>query len=137
MGLKTSSNSCGMSFKHLERKRGKSGHYCRGQLAQRMKQNAELMRMMSDQMGMVMSLSERGGVRTPAASVEGSVRSGDPGGPMSGIVPGRQDPDGASSRGSLASALDRAGVGGVVPAEVGPRVQPGECGRDKRFRPRR
>ena len=80
-----------------------------------------------------MPLSERGGVRTPAASVEGSVRSGDPGGPMSGNVPGRQDPDGASSRGSLASALDRAGIEGVVSAEVGPRVQPGEYGRDRGF----
>ena len=95
-----------------------------------MKQNAELMRMMSDQMGVVLRLSERGGVRTPVASVKGSVRSMDLGGPMSGNIPGRQDPDGASSRGNRASALGHAGVGGVVPAEVGPRVQPGECGRD-------
>ena len=47
------------------------------------------------------------------ASVEDSVRCRDLGGPMSGNVPGRQDPD---------------GVGGVVPTEVRPRVQPGECG---------
>ena len=98
-----------------------------------MKQNAELITMMSDQMGVVMRLSERGGVRTPAASVEGSVRSWDPAGPMSENVPGRRDPDGASSRGSLASAPDRAGVGGVWPIEVGPHVQPGECGRDRGF----
>ena len=85
------------------------------QLDQQMKQNAELIRMVSDQMGVVMRLSVIGGVRTPVASVAGSVRSRDLGGPMSGNVPGRQDPDGASSRGSLASAPDRAGIGGVVP----------------------
>ena len=67
------------------------------QLGQQMKPNAELLRMISDQMGVVLRLSERGGVRTPAASVEGSVRGGDPAGPMSGNVPGRQDPDEASS----------------------------------------
>ena len=67
------------------------------------------------------------------ASVKGSVRSMDLGGPMSGNIPGRQDPDGASSRGNRASALGHAGVGGVVPAEVGPRVQPGECGQDRRL----
>ena len=84
-------------------------------------------------MGVVVRLSERGGVRTYAASAEGSVRSRYPAGPMSGNVPGRQDSDGASSRGSLASAPDRAGVRRVVPGEIGPRVQPGECGRDRGF----
>ena len=103
------------------------------QLDQQTKQNAELIRMMSDQMGVVMRLSERGGVQTPAASAEGSVRSEDPASPMSGNVPGKQDPDGASSRGSFASILDRAGVRGVVPADVGPRVQAGECGQDRGF----
>jgi len=84
-------------------------------------------------MGVVMLLSEKGGVQTPAASAEGSVRSEDPASPMSGNVPGKQDPDGASSRGSFASILDRAGVRGVVPADVGPRVQAGECGQDRGF----
>ena len=98
------------------------------QLDQQMKQNAGLVRMMSNEMGVIMRLSERGGVRTSAASAEGSVRSRDPAGPMSGNVPGRQDPDGASSRGSLASGPNRAGVGGVVPAEVGPRMCVCVCG---------
>ena len=89
--------------------------------------------MMSDLMGVVLRLSERGGVRMPAASAEGSVRSRDPAGSTSGNVPGRQDPDRASSRGNRASALDRGGIGGVVPAEFGPRVQPSECGRDRGF----
>ena len=35
------------------------------QLDQQMKQNAELVRMMSDQMGLVMRFFERSGVRTP------------------------------------------------------------------------
>ena len=74
------------------------------QLDQQIKQDAELFIMISDQTGVVRSLSERGGVRTPVASVEDSVRCRDLGGPMSGNVPGRQDPGGASSRGSLVSA---------------------------------